>query len=236
MRKLLLLFFILNIVIYGQDHSPSQDLGINSGSNNGWGFKAGLNIAKVGGDDVHSSDDVDNKYGFNISIFSERSINPNVSFQWEIQYSAKGWNVFYEDFDSNSEQRNESSMSLNYIEVPLVFKFYPKLNPQFMLYFNMGGVLGFNVSAKYEYDYYYYYDDGSTVFEDSDSGSEDISDEVEPFEFGLLFGAGFKIPTQTGNLLIDFKYNFGMTNIPDESNYEISNRVFLLSLGFQFVM
>ena len=236
MNKVLFLLLILNVILFGQDYYSTQELGLGSVGNNGWGFKAGMNIANVGGDDVNSSDDIDDKYGFNFSVFSEKAINPNVSFQWEIQYSEKGWSNSYEDSDWDYEESSEFVLSLHYLEVPLLFKYTITSSSQFMPYFNMGGVLGFNISGKTEYDYYYYYDDVSMTWEDSDSGSEDITDEINPFEFGLLFGGGVKIPTQTGKLLIDIKYNFGLTNIPDDEDFSISNRVWLLSLGYQFIM
>ena len=92
-----------------------------------------------------------------------------------------------------------------------------------------------NFVLSSEYGYYYYYDSGSGYEEEeSYSDSEDITDEVSDFEFGLIFGGGVKIPLQTGKLLIDIRYDLGLTNIIDDSQFAMTNKVWILSLGYEF--
>ena len=231
MKKLIVVLFVLCSVIYGQEEI------ISSFNRGGWGIKAGLNIASV---DIESfGSGFGSLYGFNFNFFNETPFSPALTFEWGLQYSMKGasssdsyrdeWGGYIE------EETYESKLILQYIECPILFRMHLPTQSSFDIYINTGILPGFNIQSDYEEDYYYYYNDG-LGFEEEESytDSEDITDEVKDFEFGLLFGGGVKIPTNSGSVLIDIKYDMGLTNIPDESGFEMTNEVWMLSLGYQF--
>ena len=78
--------------------------------------------------------------------------------------------------------------------------------------------MGFRLSAKSK---------------DNDNPEEDFKDEVEPIDFGVVFGGGL----QAGNFLIDARYNLGLRNLmknADSDSIKITNRGISLMAGWKF--
>lgn len=230
-----LLIICLSVFGSNDGFEGNDEFGRNEYGLGGWGFKAGLNIATIGGD-IGMGAGLENKYGLNISYFNSNPITTDITFEWGVQYSMKGALSSYEYEYYNEIERSESTLNFQYIELPMSFKFTIPTQSLFSPFFSFGAVPGFNIKSTSDRDYYYYYYDDwdGTEYEINDSSSEDITDEVNPFEFGFMFGGGIAIPTQSGKFLIDIKYNYGMTNIPDETSFEMINKVWLLSLGYEF--
>ncbi|MCK4978982.1 MAG: PorT family protein [Candidatus Delongbacteria bacterium] len=234
MKKITIILLVICYAVFGQE----EELNDNKLSIGSWGFRSGFNIATIEVENFNSG--LGSKYGFSFNFFSDNPISPGITFEWGVQYSMKGAfdSYEYEDEwgDSVERESSESSLILNYIECPALFKIIIPTDSNFDIYVNAGAVSGFNISAKTESEYYYYYYDSGSGYEDEESysNSEDITDEVSDFEFGLIFGGGVKIPLQTGKLLIDIKYDLGLTNIIDDSQFNMTNEVWLLSLGYEF--
>ena len=61
--------------------------------------------------------------------------------------------------------------------------------------------------------------------------NEDVKDDVNDIEFGLIFGAGVNIST----FIIGFRYNLGITDILKDSDSDsVKNSVFSLMIGYSF--
>ena len=67
------------------------------------------------------------------------------------------------------------------------------------------------------------------VFKFDDSSMEDENLNAESLDFGFNFGLGYKFDN---GLFAQARYNLGIT--PIEENPDITNRVFQLSVGYQF--
>ncbi|HEX2339249.1 MAG TPA: outer membrane beta-barrel protein [Vicinamibacterales bacterium] len=64
------------------------------------------------------------------------------------------------------------------------------------------------------------------------SEDQDIDDDVESFDFGLVLGAGI----DASRLTFDGRYTWGLTSIantPVEDDVQVKNRTFSLMIGFR---
>ena len=123
--------------------------------------------------------------------------------------------MIFSFLDANPEIRTQ------YINVPVLAKFY--IADGFNL--QAGPQIGFLTGADLKGE------DGNKV---------DISDSIKSTDFGILLGAGYKMPM---GLTIDARYNLGLSNIYDgatdevgglSSNDKLKNGVFQVGLGYQF--
>jgi cellobiose-specific phosphotransferase system component IIB len=124
-------------------------------------------------------------------------------FQPEILYSLKGFK-----FD---DEYQESNNRLNYIDLPLLLKFYITKN------FNV--VLGPQASFLL------------TAVSSSDSSYDADITGLNNLDFGLNLGLGIKFNT---NMTLDLRYAPGLSNINKESDLNNKNSLFLVSLGYFF--
>ena len=158
------------------------------------GIFAGMVTSQVGGDGYSGF----NKLGLTFGGFVRYQLSDNWSTQFEIAYVQKGSR---NNFSISESDPNQSSvyflMRLNYIEIPLIFKF----NHRNFIY-EAGLYYGQLVSFYYEYR-----DDGggtSGPFESVDDFNAEIdrisglSGNTDPaylenYDFGGILGLGYKI-------------------------------------------
>lgn len=104
-------------------------------------------------------------------------------------------------------------MNLSYINVPVMAKYYAseKISLQ------AGPQIGFLVAAKGK----------------SQGSSEDIKENFKSTNFGLNFGLGYDF---TENVIVDLRYNIGLSNISEEEfeGGKLKTSGFSLSLGYKF--
>lgn len=176
------------------------------------GVRAGYNLSNLSGD---LADEIDTKSlsGFHIGLFTEFPVAPRFSIQPEVMYSTQG--AKFEGLGS------EATLRTQYLNVPVLAKFYVAEG------FNLqaGPQIGFLTGAEYQVD-----------------GADDIdvSDNMKGTDFGLLFGAGYKVAQ---GVTIDARYNMGLSNTLDEdanvdegvgTDQEWKNGVFQVGIGYQF--
>ncbi|MGD9708096.1 MAG: porin family protein [Candidatus Delongbacteria bacterium] len=234
MKVCALSVILLCLTVYAQ--SDVSDAQIPAKLN--WGIKGGVNFAKFSGDHFDESE-TDFNHGLVVGLFSERSVNDAFSVQWELLYTMKGvsqnYSESYSDAVSEYEYSSEADLNFDYIEVPVSFRFKFPTGSGFTPSFYAGGTAAVNVKAEadFEMSYYEYYDDGITFNEytQNDSGTEDLND-VNPLELGLIFGIGINFPLQNGTLLLDARYNYGLTSLVEDDGSNVYNRVWSISLGY----
>ena len=140
----------------------------------------------------------------------------------EIYYTSKGFAMSMEESESTGDYEisysGESSITLNYLEVPVLGVFAVTKN------FNLfaGPYLDIFLNGKTTTEsegYYRYLMNDEWIYEDlSGSDSEDIkSDDINTPGLGLLFGAEYVI----GKFSFDVRYSMGLTNIPDEDDVDV---------------
>ena len=188
-----------------------------------FGIKAALNIASLTGD----VDNPSSLTGFQIGGFAEIKVSEKFAIQPELMYSTQGGteSVSYSEFISGIEVEvnGDAEYKLSYLNIPVMAKYYA--TPKFS--FEFGPQIGFLLSAKN--DWSASATGGGVSF--SESGSEDIKDSTSSIDFGLNLGAGYDFTEHFG---AGVRYNFGLTTVDDEGDYEIKNGVLSISLGYKF--
>jgi len=178
-----------------------------------FGAKAGVNFASIAGDDT---DGVDGRTSFHVGGVAEIMFSEKFSFQPELLYSSQGSK--YEE--SESGYSYEEKLKLDYINIPLMAKYY--VAEGFSI--EAGPQVGFLISAKNEWE------ENDEVF-GSDSGEVDVKDYVKSIDFGLNFGVGYKMDS---GLNFGARYNLGLNTIAEEDGVDITNNVIQVSVGYFF--
>jgi len=135
---------------------------------------------------------------------AEIPINDALSFQPELLYSVQG---------VKDESDDDEIVKLSYLNIPLMAKYYLMEG----LSVEAGLQIGLLLSAELE-------DDGE---------SDDIKDALKSTDFGVAFGAGYKLENGVN---FGLRYILG-SDINDEigdGGEQLKNRVFQISVGYFF--
>lgn len=193
--------------------------GIMSAQEINYGIKAGFNLAYLAGE----SEGVHPIAGFHAGGFVEFKLTDKFSLQPEVLYSMQGAEmraiVIYNDVNFTSE----SKARLNYINVPVMAKFY--VVPRFSI--EAGPQIGFLTSAKEETSFDFLVD--NQMYNTTEK--YDIKNTVKTVDFALNIGAGFEF---TKNIFAQARYNFGLTRVNDDNSRDLKNSVLQISLGYKF--
>ncbi|TBW25763.1 porin family protein [Gramella sp. KN1008] len=204
MKKLILATAVIFGVFYSA-HSQTTH----------FGFKAGVNFASIGGEDV---DEFDGRTGFHAGILAEFMITEQFGIQPELLYSMQGAESEY----SESGITEKGKIKLDYINIPLLAKYYvtPALN------FQLGPQLGFLINSEGEYEVSF---QGETMSE-----TIDLDEEVKNIDFGISGGLGYKL---NSGIFFNGRYTLGIIDINEENEFDgdgNQNNVFQLSVGYMF--
>jgi hypothetical protein len=180
------------------------------------GPKAGLNISNVSGDDTEGAE---SKTGFGGGVFFMYQFSNMFAIQPEVYYTMKG----AKDKENFEGETIEATLSLDYIEVPLLFKLLIPLqgssvNPAIFA----GPAIGFNTTAKAKLEYM-----GQSLEEDYE--------DIKSTDFGLVFGGGVGFPVGRNELGIDVRYILGLSTVDDSADeFDIKNNVININIYFGF--
>jgi hypothetical protein len=186
MKKLLIL--VLTVLLSSQAFSQGLDFGI----------KAGVNFSTL-----TDATGLDNRTGFVAGLFIGGKLGDTFGIQADLLYSQQG------------AEFNAGNFDLNYINVPIVLKyfvtdkFHIHAGPQFgvLIDENAQTVLG-------------------TVIDKIGTKDTDVS---------AVVGAGLDLPF---GIRLDGRYSFGLTDVPDDFEKGITkgkNSVITLSVGYSFL-
>ena len=169
-----------------------------------FGVKGGLNISTVVGGDV---DHVKSLVGFHVGGFAEIHVVQRFFIQPELLFSAQGTKV--------DGSLNDTDIKLNYLNIPVVAKYYiidKKFNVE------AGPQLGVLLSAKVN--------------------GNNIKDFTRSVDLGFNLGAGYSF---TDNLSVGLRYTIGLSPLSDkdidnsDDYYDSAkNSNLALSLAYKF--
>jgi hypothetical protein len=185
------------------------------------GVKGGVNFASIMGDTPNG---LRYRTAYNFGLVAEFETSSNTSIQPEISYSSQGFH-----FDGglvggiNGPILDEDNYKLDYLNIPIVFKYY--INDEFS--FETGPQVGFLLSSKTE---------NGTV------DSDDLNDNLTTASFDFVVGFGYKFDN---GFNLNARYVGGLTNIwkgyvknppPGYWYYDYGKRnsVFQLTVGYYF--
>ncbi len=183
-----------------------------------FGLKGGVNLANIVGD----VENTEMRTSFHVGAVSEIPLAQDFFFGPEILYSSKGTKTSSTEEILGEQITSETTLKLDYISLPLMFKYYVADN--FSL--DLGPQLGFLMSAKQDFE-----TNSAGV---TNSGTVDVKDSTSGFDYGLNVGLGYRLES---GLFFQGRYNIGLANIydfSDDDDAKAQNSVIQFSLGFMF--
>jgi hypothetical protein len=173
-----------------------------------FGAKVGVDATNFWGKDVKHG----MQFNYQAGLVMEYKFTPTFAIAPEAVFAAQGGKFDAVDFHMGDMSFNkEVAYHTNYINVPVMFKFYT--SPSFSLDF--GPQVGFNVYSKY-------------ALEDLDA--VDIKDATKSVDFGIGVGGTYNL---TDNAFVQARYTMGMTNV-FEGDGDIKNGNVQLAFGMKF--
>jgi len=185
-----------------------------------YGVHAGMNLqtqAKLG----QLWNNCDLYQGYLIGGFIEYKPFNSISFQAEVNYQKKGDKTISTVEGVNSVIKRE----FNYLSVPLLVKTTVHdagLGDRFDLTFFGGPYAGYLTSANAKLKV-----GGNTT-------SEDIKNEAEKYDMGVVFGSGIKYKLGNGAAIIaELRYEMGLSKI-DKQDQDLRNKGAGITIGYRF--
>ena len=157
-----------------------------------FGGKVGVDMTNFWGPNVEHG----MKPGYQVGLIMEYKVSPKFGIAPEVVFAAQGGKSKAFAFDINNHGLELTSTDIkynaNYINVPVMFKFYA--TPEFSI--DLGPQVGFNVYNK--------------VKVKGDDETYDLKDATKPVDFGMGLGATFNI---TDNAFVQARYTLGLTKV-----------------------
>ena len=194
-----LIVLFISVTIFGQEGQTR------------FGFKAGVNFSSIASGQYNEGGIP--RVGMLIGLVSEIPITPEISFAPELLYSHQGNVRRFNEMGSNSTTRTH----LNYINVPLLFKYYINDNVSI----DLGPYTGLNIIAN------------SVIRSGGGApSSTKIEEGINFFDAGITGSIGYMM---SQDFFISARYSRGFTsvfdNTADSLGLRAKNSVFNLSFG-----
>ena len=170
------------------------------------GVKAGLSFSTVNIDE--DDEDVGNlstRTGLVVGLFGSLPVTPRIAVQPEVLYIQKGTKFDDED----------ATLNIDYLEIPVLAE-VRLTEGTARVSLMLGPSFGFRTRARLDLD---------------EEESEDFADLIKAADVGLVTG----VSVTSGQLVIDGRYTWGLTNIAEEV-LEITarNRALSITVGWRF--
>lgn len=182
------------------------------------GLRVGASFADLSSDwDRYG--DCATKTGLNLGMVVGTPVSHYIPLCLEtgLTYTEKGGNL-----DSHTK------VNLNYLELPLVLKFIHVTDGGFGIQPYAGGYLACGVGGKIKERGYY--DGGSKKDYTTTCDAFGDKGDFKRFDGGLKVGCGFSYDI----LYADLSYEYGLTNITDDSFRSTHNSALMLNVGVNF--
>ncbi len=170
----------------------------------GAGVRGGVNFFNFGGSDA-SGNDYSNRAGFHLGVYTNLFLGQRIAIEPGAYYSLKG--------TQNQDLANSRAV-LGYIDVPLLLRFY--LAGGFNVF--VGPQASFLTNSSFEGDLF-----GSTFSYDTEA--------ISKTDLGFVMGLGYNLAK---GLNLQGSYDFGTSPVFKDSDADIYNRGFKVSLGYAF--
>jgi hypothetical protein len=249
MKKLSLTLFVLFCLTV---MSSAQSSRLSGDSKYTIGILGGLNIPRLsGGNGNELSRDYTSRLGAAFGLTASLSLGSNFSLTADLLYSSEGGKRNgIQAFDASSvnpqapagtyfyaDYNNESI--LNYVEIPVMLKYFIPLNKSSKLFVDFGPYIGFLLNAKQKTSgsSIIYADRAETMVvvpeAQSFNANTDIMNSINLTNFGLTGGVGFAQTVNSGEIFLDARGAYGLTVIQKYSqNGNSHNGNLLIDLGY----
>ena len=176
-----------------------------------FGMKAGFDMTNFWGENVQHG----MKPSYQAGLFMEYHFNDKVAIAPEVTFASQGGkfkvaqDVFGIDVTSLGLKDVDVTYNTNYINVPVMLKFYA--TPSFSI--DLGPQVGFNVYSKVS----------------AKDHTKDLKDATKTVDFGVGLGATYHL---TENVFVQGRYTMGLTKVFDAG--EEKNGNIQIALGYKF--
>lgn len=184
------------------------------------GVKAGLNISSLTFDESELNSS--GKTGFTAGIMVEVPLAKNFSLQPELLYSQQGAKTSFSDVDVKNSNF-KSSIQLNYLNIPVMLKYYVIKG----LSLQAGPQIGILLKANNKYQ------DNFLGYENQESFN--LKKYSVGIDTAVNFGLGYQFKDK---FYTDLRYNLSYSNVFKEGdtnhfiNNDMKNRVFQITIGY----
>lgn len=184
------------------------------------GVKAGLNISNLTYDENEL--DSSNKTGFTAGFMVEIPMANKFSLQPELLYSQQGTKTSFSD-DEVTNSNYKGTIKLNYINIPVMLKYYVIEG----LSIQAGPQIGILLKANNNYQ------DNFLGYENHESFN--LKNYSSGIDTSLNFGLGYQFKDK---FYADIRYNISYSNVFKEGdknhfiNNDMKNRVFQITIGY----
>ncbi len=188
-----------------------------------FGIKGGINVANFHGDD--SDGEGDWKTGFAGGIFFDWGITTLFGIQPELLYVQDGSQTKFLDIDWK--------FKFNYLQVPVLAKVDLPVGGSLIPVLYAGPYVSLLLDSKL------------TLEADDNDASLDLKDYTMSYDAGLVFGAAIEFGLGSGKMILEGRYNLGLTEIDDgigggilgiedAETTDLKNESWMIMAGFAF--
>ncbi|MDQ3419888.1 MAG: PorT family protein [Acidobacteriota bacterium] len=183
------------------------------------GLKAGVNVASVVFDGDPSGGYNERRVGFLAGGFAVLPVSGPVAVQIEALFSQKGAKISVED------ESLEATLELDYLDVPVMLRVQGPVLGNNRLHFFGGPSVAFRTGSRSKLS--------DQSFEFAQGSIDNIEDSIEPFDLGIVAGAGLDIGRR---VVVDARYSWGLSTINKDTSagIEMKNRLFSIMAGVRF--
>lgn len=186
-----------------------------------FGPKAGVDFTHFWGKETKSFWEFKGMFNYQAGAFFEYRFSPKFAIAPEVVFAAQGdkFNYYYEVLDEHNNvvdtKEGTLTYNLNYINVPVIFKYYviPSLSIDF------GPQLGVNVYSKQNRK-----EPGGR-----DNGTIDYDDETKAFDIGVGLGLTYNI---TNDVFVQGRYTLGFSSVFEWGENKNGNAQ--IAIGYRF--
>jgi len=216
------------------------------------GIFGGINIPRLsGGNNNELSRDYTSRAGGAFGLTSSLALGSNFSLRIDLMYSSQGGKrngiqaidassidprmptgtYLYADFNNES--------ILNYFQIPVMAEYSIPINKSSKFFMDFGPYIGFLLNAKQKTSgsSIIYADRAETIMvvpiAQSFDASTDVTNSINPIDFGLTGGVGFAQKAGSGEIFMDVRGAYGLINVQKNSQDGNShNGNLLIDLGY----
>jgi outer membrane protein W len=169
------------------------------------GPKIGANLSTLHGDVINQT----LQPGLSVGAILTYSVVNTFGISLEALYSQKGAKFDKTVNPAVTSQTLSFNRKLNYVEVPLLARYFLNKDGDFRPNLFLGPNFGFKLNAK---------DVNISNSAGADLADSDISYLINPVDFGITGGIGMNLRLQKAmRVLLDVRYTYGISDVTDNS-------------------
>lgn len=177
-----------------------------------FGIRAGLNLANLSFKEDDYSYSPKSNTTFHVGVIADIPLMQSLYVQTGLFLQNKGAKEEGEGY--------KTTLTPMYLQIPVLASYRYDFSDALQLQVNIGPYFAYGIGGKWKEE------------EDGESYEVDFFDDrIKRFDCGLQVGGGL---TFAQHYYLGVAYEFGFTNIADESDLKVKNNNIMISLGYNF--